>query len=128
MADPPQAHHIIDILSNSLEVDTPQPSTGSNGSINWNGYPQIEIQNLANCASLNCVELHAQMKVASIHTCDVQEYEILRAEEVLQEINTQQLNYYSYCTYLREIHVDEYYRQGNAPIIRFNFQDYLNHP
>ena len=128
MANPPQPHHIIDISSTTSEVNTPQPSTGSNGSINWNGYPQTEIQSLANCASLNCAQLYAQMKVASIHTCDVQEFEIIRVEEVLQEINLQQLDYYHYCNYLREIHADEYYRQGNAPIIRCAFQDYLNHP
>ena len=63
--------------------------------INWNRYPQTEIQNLVNCASQNCAQLYAQMKMASIHTCDVQEFEIIRAEEVLQEINTQQINYYS---------------------------------
>ena len=57
------------------------------------------------------------MKLASVYTCDVTNFEIIRAEEFLQEINIEQLNYYSYCTYLRETHIDEHCIQENAPNI-----------
>lgn len=117
MANPPQLFYIIDISSSTSEVNTLQPSMGSNVSINWSGYPQTKIQNLTNCTSMNCSKLYAHIKAAIIHTCDVKYFEIIRDEEVLHKINTQLLNYYSYYTYMREIHTDEYYRQGNAPII-----------
>ena len=42
-----------------------------------------------NYASLNWVELYAQMKVASTHTCDAKDFEFIKAEEVFQEIDAQ---------------------------------------
>lgn len=123
MARNPIEEQIIEISSS---ISITHSSSASNSSINYEGSPETEIEHYASSINLASDVNVQQLKVICRNTCDVKESKVLAIHEMLEKKCAHYDIFTGFYTFLREMHADEYYQQGNASFVRRAFQDYLN--